>query len=190
MPRAGRPNLTVDTSLCTAIPRPNIQLKINTITAATPPPNLCINTKRSPSLCVDTTRSASVSSINSNKKPRTSRFRRILRAMSPTSATSPSQPLLPNRPQSAFGADMEQFVLAICTRPEQQIYDAPNVYEDDQTCTIREQALYDISRRKLMRASAMQPPPPMFQQANGLGNCTVITAGNSFSGSSRARKWS
>ncbi|KAK4691533.1 hypothetical protein P7C71_g5486, partial [Lecanoromycetidae sp. Uapishka_2] len=129
------------------------------------------------------------------------RLRRILRAISPNSAvssTSPTthQPLIsPNRPQSAFGADMEEFVLAICTRPEQQLFDAPGVFEEDRTVTGRERALYDISRRRLARASAMPPPPPplapvLFQQANGLGNFTVITAGNSFSGSERVRKWS
>jgi hypothetical protein len=176
MSRATRPNLRVDTTH-SAIPQPNI--RINTVSAAVPPPSLCVDTRRSASTSIA-------------RKARPSRFRRFLHAISPTSATSatsPSQPLLP-RPQSAFGADMEQFVLAICTRPEQQLYNAPDVYEDDQTCTTKEQALYDISRRKLMRASAMPPPPPLFQSANGLGNYTVITAGNSFSGSTRTRKWS
>lgn len=194
MPRAARPNLTVDTSLCTSIPRPNIQIHVNSISTTISRQNSCIDDPRSqrhqPSLCIETARSASLSSTRSHKKPRNSRFRRILRAMSPTSATTPFQPLLPNRPRSAFGADMEQFVLAICTRPEQQLWDTPDIYEDDQMCTTREQALYDISRRKLTRESAMPPPPPMFQQTNGLGNYTVITAGNSFSESTRTRKWS
>lgn len=169
MPRSARPNLRVNTNLVnpsctTTTTAPRSTTPSNTAPRNTVPRN------------------------TATRKPRPSRLRRFLQAISPTSATSPSHPLL-QRPETAFGADMEQFVLAICTRPEQQLYDAPNIYEDDQTCTTREQALYDISRRKLTRASAMPPPPPLFQSATGLGNYTVITAGNSFSGSTRTRKW-